>query len=179
MFSYDKPLKLIADYEAECAIVQGAVIDITKNEKPGLCAARQEAQKIYPSDKTHDRTALIEDKVDNLADSLTEFFLAFLKKTEKDEERQPRDLYKSDWDCSYCGKPGHGAANYYDDLYRNSIRKRCQRIGHLEATYWLKGRLEGMENLLNCRLSVENESQILIHRRKHGQDLRGHQKKRQ
>lgn len=72
--SHNKLLNLIADYEAECAILQFLVVDGTNNEKIGLRAARREARKTHRSDGTYIHTSQIEENTDKLADRLSELF---------------------------------------------------------------------------------------------------------
>lgn len=102
------------------------------------------------ADRAKDCTSQIENSDDQLADRVAELSLGFQGRR-KIIKKEVQNVYKSDWDRTYCGKHAHGAANYFENPECNLICKKFHKRGHIEATCSVSRPPQGVEESRELR----------------------------
>ena len=83
-----------------------------------------------------ERVANVENKVDALADQLSQLSL-IIKKQATQSLVEGASSSKT---CSFCKRPGHGANRCDLNPPRDTICSRCRKQGHSESTCWAKNK---------------------------------------
>lgn len=70
-------------------------------------------------------------KIDKLAEDFSQMALFMKQQTERSNDRNVRS-------CSYRNRVGHGASQCDRNPHRNICCRRCNKLGHIESTCWIR-----------------------------------------